>query len=522
MGTAKDKVTEESSPEDVEESDIDSPVKAMGIDTETLSKSQIRKGSPLAAQASKGSSDIFEKATIISVLYDPLAAVQAFNEDTKKKILVKNFLSMRKSPKGSLLVKPDNETPNGQYEVVYPFFQSHVMYPAHPGEQVWTFLQGGQKYWFSRVATSSYAEDLNWTHAQKDMTTPALVNADAKEKSDSATGSAKNVISKVLSGLGANIGRSSTTNEADQPLSIIKSPIWNPVNLEPVPRFTPRSGDLVLQGSHNTLISFSTDRGWTKIDETFDISNANDEFVPSTGTIDIVVGRGQWPDDSENKPTTEDTKGSDANRTAPQLIQSDTGTYEVDKITHMNDIKPNPCEGDPDFHLDLSRIYVSMNSEIDKKLQIADQYNEPIAGSFDDTHAPSIALKSNEVRIIAREDGSVRILKEKGEGNSASIVLAADGTVHISGDKVYVGQPGGNGEGDNGSEPYVLHSYLKEWCETLHDHINTFCTTMITHVTPGYGVPSPQITQASTQLQADMLALRQKIMSFPSSRIYGE
>lgn len=522
MSTAKDKVTEEEIPEDIEELDLDEPVQAIGVDTETLDQSQIRRGNAIAAQASKGSSDIFEKATVISVLFDPYEAVKAFEEDVKKKSQVKNFLTMRKAPKGSLLVKPNNETPNAKYEVVYPFFQSHVMYPVHSGEQVWTFLQGGQKYWFSRVATSSHSEDLNWTHAQKDLTTPATKNADAKEKSESAQGSSKNILSKVLSGLGSNMGRATTTKEQDQPLSIIKSPLWNTVNLEAVPRFTPRPGDLILQGSHNTLISFSTDRGWTKIDETFDQSNANDEFVPGTGTIDIVVGRGQWPDDSENSPTSESSKGSPSKRTAPQLIESDTGAPEVDKITHLNDIEPNVCEGDPDFHLDLSRIYVTMNSEIDKKLQIADQYNEPIAGTYEDAHNASIALKSNEIRIVAREDGSIRILKEKGEGNSASIVLAADGTIHITGDKIYVGQPGGNGEGENGSEPYVLHSYLKEWCETLHDHINTFCTTMISHVTPGYGVPSPQITQASTQLQLDMQTLRQKISNFPSARIYGE
>ena len=56
---------------------------------------------------------------------------------------------------------------------------------------------------------------------------------------------------------------------------------------EPVPRFSKRSPDFVLQGSNNTLISLGTDRSSA---EGTSISDSDkNEF---SGTIDIVAGRG--------------------------------------------------------------------------------------------------------------------------------------------------------------------------------------------------------------------------------------
>ena len=243
-------------------------------------------------------------------------------------------------------------------------------------------------------------------------------------------------------------------------------------------------------------------------------------MVPATGTIDIVVGRGMFEEDPSPGDTS--SAGGDPTRTKPRTVTSDEGAVVTDKTFGHNDDEPNRAEGDPDFHMDLSRVYVTMKSQIDQKLAISEEYNDPISGEFTDSDDAAIALKSNEIRIVSREDGSIRILKEKGEGEGSSIVMMPDGSIHISGDKIYIGQPGGSGEGDNGSEAYVLHSYLKDWCEKLHTELDTFCQTLMTHVTPGFGSPSPQITQAATQMKANLLNVKQVINNFPSKRIYGE
>ena len=226
--------------------------------------------------------------------------------------------------------------------------------------------------------------------------------------------------------------------------------------------------------------------------------------------------------EDDPSPGSETSDGGEPERTKPRTVTSAEGEIVTDKTFDHNDVEGNRSEGDPDFHADLSRMYVTMNSEIDLKLGIAEEYNDPISGTFDDMVGPSVALKSNEIRIISREDGSVRLLKEKGEGKGASIVMMPDGTVHISGDKIFIGQPGGQGEGENGSEAYVLHSYLKDWCNKLHQELDIFCQTLMTHVTPGYGVPSPQITAAASTMKANLVTVRQIINNFPSDRIYGE
>ena len=100
--------------------------------------------------------------------------------------------------------------------------------------------------------------------------------------------------------------------------------------------------------------------------------------------------------------------------------------------------------------------------------------------------------------------------------------MMPDGSIHITGDKIYIGQPGGEGPGENGSEPYVKYSQLKDWCDKLHQELDSFCQTLMTHVTPGYGSPSPQITQAATTMKANLVNVKMTIDKFPSDRIYGE
>ena len=157
------------------------------------------------------------------------------------------------------------------------------------------------------------------------------------------------------------------------------------------------------------------------------------------------------------EPTTEDAKGTEPPRTSMSLIQNDLGAVETDKHPTINDIPANQAEGDPDFYTDLSRIYVSMNSPIDEKLTLSEQ-SPVLAGDvpLEDQEGPAVAIKSNQIRIVAREDGSIRIVKEgnpeEEETTRASIVLQPDGSIHVVGEKIFLGKSKDEG-GHEGVDP---------------------------------------------------------------------
>jgi hypothetical protein len=56
--------------------------------------------------------------------------------------------------------------------------------------------------------------------------------------------------------------------------------------------------------------------------------------------------------------------------------------------------------------------------------------------------------------------------------------------------------------------------------------LETFCTTLSTHVTPGFGAPSPQITAASNILKQTITARRTLLeknqLGINSLTIFGE
>ena len=163
-----------------------------------------------------------------------------------------------------------------------------------------------------------------------------------------------------------------------------------------------------------------------------------------------------------------------------------------------------------------------MNCAVDDKFGLSDETLDLLEGSLEDKTSAAVALKSNEVRLIAREDGSIRIVKEKGDGgNTAQIILASDGTIHIQGEKIFIGKEGGGGEGPSGTEPYVKHSELKDWAIKVHGALNGFCQTMAGHAIPWFG-QSPQITAAATALQSELNIYKKVIDKWPSDKIYGE
>ena len=335
-----------------------------------------------------------------------------------------------------------------------------------------------------------------------------------------------------------------------------------------VPRFTKRPGDFVIQGSNNTLICLGEDRGWKKNDDPISsaTSNATDndkklsELKNSySGAIDIVAGRGRynWRLLNESVDT---SLSPDPSSTASRVIKNsphaklgrdsyiETNKNPQASNNATDNRKDHPIEGDPDFYTDAARIIVSHSSNVDENFSISENLPTRIGESFgsyeviNSVNPSSVSAKADEIRIIARKlskdeplpgapeiNGSIRLIKEGTKDDDlAAIMLLPDGTIQITGSRIILGRStldggegGGPGEGE--SQPYVKYQQLEDLLNEFMDNILDFCKTLLTHTTPGFGAPSPQIVQASTELIRALESERKpQIPTIQSSRIFGE
>ena len=416
--------------------------------------------------------------------------------------------------------------------------QSHFKLPISVGEQIWIFRSGEDIYWLGRIAGSNVSEDTNFTHVDRDLETPNKPKGDAKDKDDKQKGVLKRFIARFNNGAGGDKGGAKNAPEGFDTKTVRGNAQFTRAFNEPVPRFTPRPGDLALQGSNNTLITLSTDRGWKKDDEDFSRSNAHEQVFPASGTIDIVAGRGMLEDaETEITPTDEDKEGTEPTRTGMRLILDEEGNTENNKLAKQNEETINQAEGDPDFHTDASRVYVTMHSPIDQRLTILESMPQlAVKEQPEDVTGPAIAIKSNEIRVVARHDGSIRIVKEKEEGETgSSIIMLPDGTIHITGETIILGKSkdeGGHpdekapdippGPYEHGNmQPYVKFSVLEKYLNDVHDALDGFCSTVSTHLCP-MNAPSPQLNSAASTLKSKLKTAQKKITTIQSTRIFGE
>jgi hypothetical protein len=352
------------------------------------------------------------------------------------------------------------------------------------------------------------------------------------------------------------------------------------VVIEPVPRVTKRPGDFIIQGSNNTAIIMGTDGGFDfKVrPDNRSSSITNEQPKEGAGSIDVVVGRGRYfasADEEIKKPRGKDSAGGQKNSTAPLIVKNALDKFETDKspvsvlgnddfgtteqsaerkkevATLYQNAITNPSEGDQDFVVDAARVYVAEKSDIDGKLGL----DQIVATSFSTGETfqpagevPCVAVKTDHVRIVARKipldtvdgnlpekaaeagatNGSIRIIKEgKPDEDLAVICIEPDGTIQISGSKIFLGRQEtdggrGKGPGEKKEEPYVRYSDLEKLWQDTMSALDEFCQTLTTHVTPGYGAPSPQINQAATTLKSTVANLKTQIEEVKSERIFGE
>lgn len=525
-----------------------------------------------AGDSGGGGGKTLYKAVIVEYLNDPSKYTLEYLQDKyvpeegveqtdeEKLNNVGNPDMLRGAPRNSCIIRIISNGADKQSGplIAYPFFPPHFCFPAKPGEQVWVMGEdsatvGTMPYWLCRIPESNFVDDLNYTHSDRKNTSKSELST--SEKLDAQDTEVGNTIPKFPNGDDESAGNATLrplkdikelpfeeqNNSYDEVVSNSES--YKDFQPDPVPRLTKRPGDTVLQGSNNTAIILGEDRGWSYGETVSGAENSNaikNEQKDLCGTIDLVAGRGRF------LPGTETTKlsfGEDPKDTAPRLISNErmdgTSYIECDKNPESNDLSSNPPEGDPDLMRDSSRIYVSMKTDGDKNFGISQgtlTMSSGIDTPIEDVdESPYVVVKSDEVRIIARKDeensinGSVRIVKEgTNSGDIATISLLPDGTIQVSGNKIYLGRSmldggAGGGPGAGGSQPYVKYQDLEDIWSAFMDEISTFCDKVLTHTTPGYGAPSIQLNSAATALKAAIESTHKPdIVKVKSERIFGE
>jgi hypothetical protein len=529
--------------------------------------------------------NVFVRAVVLQTLNDP--STRDEKADASIIANLKNKQYYLRAPRNSLICRilSDRQGLDENSNLVcFPFFSSHVMLPVKAGELVWLFMElPNRPFWISRISEPLHVEDVNFTHGDRRINRVFKGNITGELGNDE---SGNFDVPRKLKFQNGNPAKPETaTILGDQKafeIIITGSKEYKITSLEPVPRLTKRPGDLVIQGSNNTAIRLGTEMSWN-VDANSRPQDSTAQSIASTlqqdenllrsglGAIDIVTGRGRFFQDvSVEKSSARKAQGKAQTKSTRPYIEETVipGAFEVDKnvgtiqdeatSNSKGNNRTNPQEGDPDFLMDASRIYVSTNSEIDKMLGtgpsgIAAAFENPII----EQRGPSVAVKSDHIRIVARKsplngraevepddisnlnppsNGSIRIVKE-GEPNVdlATITIESDGTIQISGSKIFIGRKtddggAGTGTGPGESQPYVKYKQLEDLLTKTYDDLKTFVqklqTNFNTNTTPGFGGPNPALIKSAadecTQFLSAIDSRKSEIETLKSERIFGE
>ena len=527
----------------------------------------------------------FKQMIVTDVILDSAAITDEYAAFLKETVANLNdtIINAKNIPRNSILARSIHASEGtsqatSKIELVLPFFSAHICPPVKPGEVVWVFLYDsdeplGQKsigysnfrrmqmgqtsvrnlldesiesasgfrvpkvgYWIGRVSSFMQFEDTNYTVFSRafGLTLDDQVGEypDESEKYElpkgdyfrTAPDASPNPNVPSLFTNGAGDGQPRIIEPVGTIEDIFKNATANGVfEFEPVPRFTKRPGDLVLQGSNNTLISLGVDRtgpiGILNAEESglpFPIlsgskeSKVKEDFVQFAGTIDIVTGRGRgFLVNSDGDPELTSARIIKTDAIGGSAYGDGPGVAENDKDPEKSDKTPNLNEGNPDFVLDSSRMYVSMRTNGDKNFALpqpvvtdnspTDFYTEGEEGELahipaDDEGAAFIITKSDEIRIIARKNekdkpvdgapeinGSIKIVKEGEVGEDlAMIIMHPDGTVQIDAPRIILGRndvgtfdDGPPDPGDDKATGYVKFSQYNVQMTALHDEVHS-------------------------------------------------
>jgi len=391
----------------------------------------------------------FQQMIVLEVISDP-------KKITKEKVLYwKNVLKLGMSwsaryltapniddakdfprifPRNAIIAqqKSSSETALTPPSLLLPFFPSHLSMPCKPGELVWVVYEnpkiGGEKigYWMCSVVQPYFVDDVNHTHApmalrqpKKPANAPPDLEIPYQLRNGSISLGLKDgkyvddrndpiIVSDTTTRFISSIGGRAPGIQIFEDL-ITLTDASKLSSYEAIPRFHKRPGDVVLEGSNNSLIVLGTDRSGppgiyspsqeqtksTVVDKGLSPSWPIEDFFSYAGSIDLVVGRGY---------TTE--TGGEKNIAVKEIANpQNTLKEEIDKLN------PPIDEGDPRFDSDRSRILISQRTFPDTKFQLREyfQLDQTTPNVFDDLGSgdASVVIKSDKIRLIARSDISL-------------------------------------------------------------------------------------------------------------------
>lgn len=402
--------------------------------------------------------------------------------------------NLKAFPRNTLIVKQITRalSVNNTDEIIcYPFFSSHFLLPAKIGEQIWFAYEnpdipGPIAYWFSRVHDPSHVEDLNFSFFTKSYRNKTEKDKSLSSKFDKANGKKDNQIDDL------NVLKSPTSDK-DEMIKILQD-AKDLHKFEPIPSYTKRMGDLVLQGSNNTLIMLGEERGHSSKNASAIVTSANKTNQDDrSAAIDIVVGRG-----NSASTSCESIEG-------PLGIK--TSNKKIKKIT----------EGDAHFRFDSARLYLTANSNKyashnpDNLLSLTNPNYKNLPGiNFVSKEGSFAVIKADNLRLVSRSQGIVKIIKEPDDGkiNGSALVFHEDGTAQLNGSRINLSTY----HSEEALQPYVLHDGLVTLLTQILTEITAFATAATALI--------PNTLPAS--LPATIAKLQARQAGINSTTIFGE
>lgn len=373
----------------------------------------------------------FPIAVVVDVFHDPLAILDDEDKVEELDKILGNAAVLQRMPRDTILariISRESDKSDSTPRLFFPAMPFDKQ-PVKPGEHVFIFYSDPYRstqvgYWLCRCPEPMDTDDLNFTHPDRkfefedDLSTserasaedpppPGFMNGTGTEDSQSLAGD--------------EMAYETINKEATAKDAIVK---------EPVARFTKRPGDRVIQGSNGTRIVLGMDR----------VGPVTDAPVEASPTIDMVATSYEFGASGEDAPP---------DSSVPRVIENARGELEVDKNPKKRNGNDNANEGDPDFTDDHSRIYISAKTTADDNFEIEIEGVPSSTGEV-----PAIVLKTDQVRLIAREDVKISV-GENGaavviQGSDIIFIPAPDGVIKLGGadaNKALVVNDGSNAGG---------------------------------------------------------------------------
>lgn len=390
-----------------------------------------RVGSTLGAMAmgaaALGGAAGLRRFLVEEVIFDPYELDDDRIADLQAKYGITEGAFLRQMPPNTVIGRVVNDSATGheRRHYLFPFFPQHLQLPAQAGEHVWAFFEEGKAidygFWMCRITEPRHVDDTNHTHADRKhhATERGRDSADKFSGTSDDKPTFDNGPTRLKEGEAVYSGVSASSGDVDPKAyeKLVKETDSGKVaDHEAVPRYRKRPGDTAFQGSNNTLIVLGTDRTGRTAEFEGSPGGKRAKGKPTkdrkgkAGTIDIVAGRGQ------------------SKKTEIKEIENSLGKKEGSKRKKDE----NREEGDPDFALDLSRMYVSMNTDADGNFEI----------NFSSKEAPGPAtvIKTDHIRLIARKTAKILVQPEAGapESDCAGFLLKDGNVVAIPAATGYV------------------------------------------------------------------------------------